>query len=216
MTTTSRMARMFAHANGDATDEENREMHMATRVRRWTRADLERLPDDGNRYEVIEGELFVTPPPSTKHEELLWVMGSRLRGYVERAGIGRVHDGKSAMVTRDSHVEPDLLVRQRVVPLPERWDEMPVPLLVVEILSSSTRQRDLSVKKTLYMGAGVAQYWIVDATQRAIHVVRPGEERIERQTVRWEPAGADEAFELDVAGVFDEAIGPGTSEQVQR
>jgi Uma2 family endonuclease len=46
-------------------------MHMALKARRWTRSDLDRLPDDGNRYEVIDGQLLVTPPPSVAHEEIV-------------------------------------------------------------------------------------------------------------------------------------------------
>jgi Uma2 family endonuclease len=110
-------------------------------------------------------------------------------------------------VFEGSEVQPDILVRQPVSPIPDTWDAMPVPFLVVEIASTSTRRRDLQQKRELYLDAGVAEYWIVDDDTRSIRIVRRGEERIERETVQWEPAGAGKAFRLDVAAYFDEATG---------
>ena len=207
MTSDSMTVSMFAHAHHGTNIEENPPMHMATKARPWTRADLERLPDDGNKYEVIRGELFVTPPPSTRHEELLTVLADHLRRYAERAEIGRVYAGKPAMVLDDSHAEPDLLIRRRVVPLPDKWDQMPVPILIVEILSSSTRRRDLIEKKALYLDAGVVEYWIVDGLERSVRVVRADGERVETNSLRWEPAGASDPFVLNVAAYFHEALG---------
>ena len=86
-------------------------MHMTLKVRKWTRADLERLPDDGNSYEVIRGALFVTPPPSVDHEEVLARLSAILTGYVERHGLGRVYHPRAVIRFEGSEAEPDLMVR---------------------------------------------------------------------------------------------------------
>ena len=199
-------ARMFAHAPDGHTIGENRQMHMAVETGRWSRNDLERMPDDGNRYEVVRGALFVTPPPSTRHEELVYVIANHLRRYVDAVGIGQVHSGKSAVVFDDSHAEPDILVRKRAVPLPETWDEMPMPVLVVEILSKSTRLRDAKEKRALYLDAGIAEYWIVDGEARSIRVIRRDAEEVLRDALHWQPAGATEPMMLDIAAMFSEAL----------
>ena len=79
------------------------------------------------------------------------------------------------------------------------WELAPQPILVVEILSPSTRRRDATVKRELYAEVGIPDYWIVDPTDRSITVVRPGEpDRTVHHTLRWEPGGAVAPFELDV------------------
>jgi Uma2 family endonuclease len=85
-------------------------------------------------------------------------------------------------------------------PNPEAgWAARPVPLLVVEIISPSTRRRDQEQKKSLYMVAGVAEYWIVDPDARSIRVVRPGEaECVERERVEWQPPGVTGALTIPV------------------
>ena len=182
-------------------------MHMAVRTRRWTRADLVRLPDDGNRYEVVRGELFVTPAPSTYHQAVVDVLSDCLRHYVNALRLGHVAQAPSAVVFEGSEVQPDLLVRARTLPPPATWDEMPVPFLVVEILSRSTRRRDLTAKRSLYLDAGVAEYWIVDLDQRSIRVVRAGAEQLLTETLQWRPVGAAEPLVLDIAAMFREALG---------
>src|SRR3954469_25951458 len=104
--------RMLAHAN--LLSWETRQMHMATRTRRWTRVDLERMPDDGNRYEVVRGELFVTPAPSPRHQHVVHELAERLRRFVEAMGLGEVHQSPSAVVFEASEVQPDIIVRRTV------------------------------------------------------------------------------------------------------
>ena len=182
-------------------------MHMATETRPWTRADLERLPDDGNRYEVVRGELFVTPPPSTRHEDLVYVVADILRRYIEPTKLGEVRVGRNAVVYEGSQLEPDILVRTRIVPTPATWDAMPTPFLIVEVLSPSTRRRDLIDKRSLYVDAGVAEYWIVDADTRTIRVVRADTDHVAMESLHWHPAGAAEPLVLDVAAIFGETLG---------
>ena len=115
-------------------------MHMAVKVRKWTRADLERLPDDGNTYEVIRGELFVTPPPAAGHEWIVEAFARRIQPYVWAQELGHVRFPHSVLVFEKSLAEPDMMVLP-----PGRftsWERMPTPLLVIEVLSESTGRRD--------------------------------------------------------------------------
>ena len=118
----------------------------AQQTKRWTLAELHRLPeDDGNKYEVVRGELFVTPPPTVDHETIAARLARVLDPYVERHGLGLVYRPKAIVRVRPhSEVEPDLMVRQPPVRRGTSWDSAPTPILVVEILSDSTRRRDLT------------------------------------------------------------------------
>ena len=175
-------------------------MHMAIESGPWTRADLDRLPEDGNKYEVINGVLFVTPPPAVPHQNLISLLNGLITPFVIANGIGVVHQARSVMVAGDSQVEPDLMV------LPHmqftKWDEAPVPLLVVEVLSQSTRRRDLGVKRHFYIGQDVPEYWIVDRFTRSILRIRPGVEETITASLSWKPDGTEASLGIDVAHLF--------------
>ncbi len=183
-------------------------MVMAQTTAVWTLAELERLPDDGNKYEVVDGELFVTPAPSPAHESLADELDEILDPYVRAQRIGRVHRPRSVIRTSGSEVEPDLMVRPLVSPPPDTWEEAPIPLLVVEIVSRTTRRRDHEQKRAFYLRNGVAEYWLVDGTLRAIRVVRPqADDVLVEQELVWQPAGASEALRVDVPAYFRAALG---------
>ena len=207
MTTSPMTVRMFAHARYGDIIRENHDMHMAARTMRWTRAHLHRLPDDGNRYEIVRGDLFVTPAPSTRHQALVFVIAGHLRRYIEPLGLGQVQQAPSAMVFEGSEVQPDLAIIPPALPPPATWEEMPRPFLVVEVLSDMTRQRDLVAKRALYLDAGVAEYWIVDGDRRSIRVVRQDSEQLLVERLEWHPSGATERLVIDVASLFREALG---------
>jgi Uma2 family endonuclease len=182
-------------------------MHMAVQMHRWTRRDLERLPDDGNTYEVVRGELFVTPVPARPHQEIVTVLSRYLAPYVAAQRLGDIHFPRSVIVIDDSEVEPDLMVRPRVPPGP-RWEEAPLPFLVIEVLSETTRRRDLVAKRSFYIEGGVAEYWIVDGKRRTITVVRPDQpDVVVTAGLRWHPSNATAPLDLDVASIFREALG---------
>lgn len=183
-------------------------MHMAVRTHRWTRADLDRMPDDGNRYEVVDGSLFVTPPPSPAHASLLIALAAALRPYVTEQDLGEVFDSRFGVVLGDSQTEPDLMVSRRPVPPPATWDEMPKPILVVEVLSPTTARRDRVRKRVLYTRERVDEYWIVDGTDRSVLVITPDAERVERTLLRWHPRAAGTALEIDLGALFASALGP--------
>jgi Uma2 family endonuclease len=205
--TIPRDARMMAHARDEPLGR-IRNMHMALSTHRWTRADLERLPDDGNKYEIVNGELLVSPAPRPSHDYIKVVLRRRLEGFcdtLERQSIFV----ESAFVHDDSEAVPDLSVRERIMPPPARWEDAPAPILVVEITSESTRRYDEVKKRAFYMESGVPEYWIVDGKARTIRVVTPTGERLESVTLRWMPRADSKPFDLDVRALFEESLGSG-------
>lgn len=184
-------------------------MGMALPTTAWTLADLARLPDDGNTYELVDRELFVTPAPSTAHEQLASVLHAILAPYVRAERIGHVYAPRAVIRHGESQAEPDLMVRPAAPTLPATWEGMPTPSLVVEILSATTRRRDNEQKRAFYLRIGVAEYWMVDSASRSICVVRPhADDRVADALLLWHPERAREAMRLDVVEYFAEALGP--------
>lgn len=175
---------------------------MDTVRKRWTLEEVHSLPDDGNRYELVRGELFVTPPLDP-HETTAARLSYLLGPYVAREKLGYVYHPRAVMRFQGSEVEPDLMVRQPNPNPDPTWDNAPTPILVVEIFSPSTRRRDQNHKRSLYMDAGVADYWMVDEERRTITAVgRDREDVAAREELVWNPAGASAPFTLTVARVF--------------
>jgi|SRR5579884_711988 len=179
----------------------------------WTVAMLDELPDDGNRYELIDGELFVTPAPSDVHQLVVMELAARLHAYVQRSAVARVIASPSDVRRPDrdkNRVQPDLfivrLTERRRPPYPFDLTDL---LLAVEVVSPSNSQYDYQTKRELYLRNGVAEYWIVDPDARTVARWRsaadPGELLTER--VDWQPNGLETAFILDLPRFFDEAIG---------
>lgn len=183
-------------------------MRMAIKSKAWTRADLQRLPNDGNSYELVRGALLVSPAPRPGHEELRRLLAERLSEYCRSAGVGEVYSGNPAFVTPDSEVMPDIVIRRRVVPPPERWDDAPLPALVVEVVSDSSRRHDRITKRGFYLESGIPEYWIVDGDERTIAAVKQGmPDIVFRDVLMWAPSGADAEFRLDVREFFRDALG---------
>jgi Uma2 family endonuclease len=178
-------------------------MAMATTRKVWTLEELHSLPDDGNKYELVRGELFVTPPPTDEHETILARLNALLVPFVVANNLGLVYHPRAVLRFEGSEVEPDLMVRQ-----PQRhpradWDTAPVPILVVEVLSGSTRRRDQKEKKELYVDEGIAEYWIVDTERRIFTVMHPGmADRVEHERFVWKPRGASSGLEIQLGDVF--------------
>ncbi|MCU0231824.1 MAG: Uma2 family endonuclease [Acidobacteria bacterium] len=138
--------------------------------RSWTFAEYRALPDDGLRYEVLDGELVVVPSPSIRHQSVLLDLAVRLRPWLD------AHGGDSLLIApldvrlhERTVCQPDLLViaAADLARHPEEYVDGP-PLLVCEIVSRSTRGRDLIRKRSLYARFGVPWYWIVDPDGRSI------------------------------------------------
>lgn len=181
-------------------------MAVATLVRKWTLAEVQRLPDDGNKYELVRGELFVTPAPSNEHETIAAKLSEILTPYVRAQRLGHVFHPRAVVRYRGSEVEPDLMVRAehpRPKGTDKDWNRAPIPIHVVEIASPYTRRRDANEKRSLYLEAGVAEYWIVDPEEREIRAIRAsGPDEIVRDRLTWSPGGATESLAFEVAALF--------------
>ncbi len=183
-------------------------MLMAPATSAWTLADLDRLPEDGNTYELIDGELFVTPAPSPAHERLITVLHGILWPFVKAEHLGDIYRPHAVVQARATQVEPDLMVLPPIAPLPEKWTDMPTPTLVVEVLSRATRTRDLGKKRNFYVRHGVAEYWTVNRWDRSIRVIRrDSADLLTVSVLEWHPNGAQKALLIDVAAYFAEALG---------
>ncbi len=121
--------------------------------------DLADVPDDGHRYELIDGALIVTPAPGTNHQICVVRMVHLLHGHLppELTVLVAPYD---YVISRTTKLQPDLLVARTEDLGPSNLQV--APLLVVEVLSPSTRYLDLGAKRLAYADAGVPNYWIVD------------------------------------------------------
>ncbi len=179
-------------------------MAMATVTKRWTLDELHSLPDDGNKYEVVRGELFVTPAPTPTHETVCARLHRILDRYVESERLGLVYNPRAVLQFEDSEVEPDLMVRQEHTGDSSTWSAAPVPSLIVEVFSPSTKRRDQNQKRDLYLDAGVGEYWMVDPERRAFIVIRKDRENVViTDAMAWHPDSAASRLVFDVARVFD-------------
>jgi Uma2 family endonuclease len=178
---------------------------------RWTAEMVRMLPDDGKRYEVIDGELFVTPAPSWRHQDAVLQMATRLAPYVSTHGIGHVIISP-ADVSFDSTnlVQPDVFV----VPLvggrrPREWSDVKTLLLAVEVLSPSTARADRHTKRRLYQRERVPEYWIIDLDARVVERWRADDERPEILTERieWRADPIQTPLVIDLAEYFRDVIG---------
>lgn len=142
----------------------------------WTYEDYLRLPDDGRRYEVIRGVLYVSPAPGYDHQYVVIHLTLTLGRYVIENGLGIVLGAPfDILLSRiATPVEPDFLfIRKGREPRSGDPNYQGVPDLIVEILSPSNRRYDRKIKFEAYEEAGVQEYWLVDPMARTvvIHVL---------------------------------------------
>lgn len=181
-------------------------MSMPLFERVWTFDDLQELPDDGNRYEVIDGELFVSPSPTLDHQAALLALYGFVNPYVvaENLGYTYVAPADVTFAPRNS-VQPDLFVlpfaeKRR----PRHFREVGRLLLAAEILSPSTARADRVAKRHLFHDEGVPEYWVVDLDSRTIERTTPQGARpdVIADTLSWLPTGASQPLRIDVVAYF--------------
>lgn len=132
---------------------------------RWTYPDYARLPDNGMRYEVIEGDLFMNPAPRPKHQKVSLNLAVALHQFVKQHNLGDVYEAPIDVILPNlaSTVQPDLLfiAGNRLDIVKEEFIEG-VPDLIIEVLSPGNPDYDRRTKFQLYARAGVREYWIID------------------------------------------------------
>jgi Uma2 family endonuclease len=135
-------------------------------------SDYAAIPDDGKRYELIEGTLHVTPAPNLAHQHALKRLLFQLVDYFEGRGVGEVFPAPTDVIlTPHDVVQPDLVVGGTPEQMSKRGIEG-VPLLVVEILSPASRIHDRKRKWGRYSALGVLHYWLVDPEVRRMECYR--------------------------------------------
>lgn len=169
-------------------------------------ADMVRaLPDDGNRYEVVHGELLVTPAPRLLHQRIVRRVTVAIERYLESHPVGEVLTAPADISWGpDILVQPDVFVAPTAETRTGDWSRVRTLLLAVEVLSPSTRRADRFTKRRLYQEQGVALYWLIDPEARAVEVWAPEATvpAIEAERLRWHPAEAREAFVLEIEELF--------------
>ncbi len=180
-------------------------MGMPQAARRYTVEEVLAFPSDGNRYELVHGELLVTPAPGQQHQKIVTRLCARLEVYV----AGRHSEAEVFVAPADiiwglkEYVQPDLCV----VPADEvtgDWRDCQSLLLAVQVVSPSSAQADRLKKRRLYQDHGVATYWIVDPDARVVEVWQPDDERPEIVTdvLRWRVGAEAQDLEIQLAEVF--------------
>ena len=171
----------------------------------WTAEMVRALPDDGNKYECVYGELLVTPAPRPWHEVVLGRMHLALVEYLRAVPALFLFGSRSDISwSDDTLVQPDLFV----LPIEEartlRWSAMKRLVLAVEVLSPSNARADRFTKRRLYQEVGIPLYWIVDADAHEVEVRTPDVRypSVERERLVWQPEGARSACAIELAGLF--------------
>lgn len=138
----------------------------------WTYNDYAAIPDDGKRYEVVKGVLYMSPAPTPGHQGIKGEIFAYLRQFVQLAGLGRVLDAPTDVELNPGDiVQPDVLVL-----LNEHLDQIGstrvfgAPDLVVEVLSPGTMSHDMHGKRDAYERAQVPEYWIVSPGEQVVEL----------------------------------------------
>lgn len=162
------------------------------------------------RYELIGGELLVTPAPGSPHQIIVLEIARVLAAYVDRHRLGVTFVSPADLeLLPESIVQPDVFVvpaGSAKGPETTGWDDVKSLLLAVEVVSPSGSRADRVTKRDYYMEAGVPEYWVVDWDARAFERWTPSQETptIHRDRVLWVPNAAIEPLVVDVAALFSE------------
>ena len=132
------------------------------------------IPDDGQRHEIIDGMHYVTPAPGRKHQRVVVNLVWAIREFLEHHPIGEVYVSPfDVRLSRHDIVQPDVLfVRSETLHILNDKNAAGAPDLAIEVLSSSTRKRDRSLKRDCYERLSVQEYWIVDPLRNAVTIYR--------------------------------------------
>jgi Uma2 family endonuclease len=186
-------------------------MGMPAQKIRWTAEMVRALPDDGKRYELVDGELLVSPAPSQLHQRALRLLYDLLAPYVHGNEIGEVYWSPADIeFAPDTILQPDLFV----VPEPlaakvKQWSDIETLLLVVEILSPSTAFGDRNRKRPEYQKKQIPEYWIIDLDARIVELWRPDDFRPEvlSKQLSWHPCKEIPELSIDLPAYFARVFG---------
>lgn len=187
-------------------------MAMPAIHRRWTPEAVRALnaaTPSWPRYELIDGELLVTPSPGLSHQFAVGELLLLIAPYAKQQGVGLAVTAPSDVELREGSItQPDLYVLPAGPIAEERglsWSPGRQLVLAVEVLSPASLRTDRVTKRDFYMDSGVAEYWIVDLEARIFERWIPMEStpRIERTEMSWRPAGSLAVLQIDLPSYFD-------------
>lgn len=173
-------------------------MAMAISVPLYTVDDLENFPDDGNRYELLDGMLLVTPQAAAVHQIVASRIQAELANALQKPGLAHVV-GPGAVVRRPrTQLQPDILVYPARFSPTTDWRKITEHWLAVEVLSRSSRVYDREFKRDAYFALGLQQVWLVDWRDRSVEVCSAkGRSHVVRDRIRWRIARSDVTIDLN-------------------
>ena len=171
----------------------------------WTIEAVHALPDDGNRYELLDGELFVTPAPSLLHQRAIRLLLQALHPFVSRYALGEVFTSPADIVFSPRRlVQPDAFVVPPGTGPLRTWADVRALRLAVEVLSPSTARADRVRKRAIYQSEGVGEYWITDLDARLVERWRPASDRPEVliEALEWQPVADAATLRMALPAFF--------------
>lgn len=192
-------------------------MGMPAYARRWTAAEVRELTDASRhwpRYELIGGELLVTPAPRPVHQIAVLSLARKLADYVDAEHLGMTLTSPSDLeLEADTITQPDIFVIPAAYshdagPL-RQWSQVRGLLLAVEIVSPSSVRYDRVTKREFFQRVGVPEYWVVDLDVRTVERWHPEDHAPEdlRERLEWRPAGSRAPLVLDLPALFATVLG---------
>jgi len=183
-------------------------MEMALTVPQYTVADLELLPDDGNRYEVLVGTLLVTPSPGSAHQGIAARLSALFASHILGRRLVLFSPGVVTLPPL-TQLEPDLLVVPPRFAPGTPWVEITEHWLAVEIVSRSSRVYDREFKRDAYLALGVHEVWLVDVRDRSIELcTRGGGDvgRVVRDALTWSAPTGEVSVRVELADLFADIV----------
>jgi Uma2 family endonuclease len=179
--------------------------------RLWTEAEFYAARDaapQGDRWELVDGEVLVTPSPHWSHQRIVGRLFRLIDAYVTAQRLG-----ETFVSPLDVKLEPGLVVQPDLLVVPvgelrKRSDVIRRLLLAVEVLSPSSARHDRVTKRPAYQRNAVPEYWVVDGWSRTVERWRPDDDRPEivSDSLVWNPADAAGPFVLGLAEFFDDVV----------
>jgi Uma2 family endonuclease len=164
------------------------------------------LPDDGNRYETVHGELLVTPAPGGPHQLMLFRLIAIVQPYLAADGLEQLLGAPADLSWGgDTLTQPDLFVADlSAFRRSGKWADIRTVYLVIEIVSPSSAKADRTTKRRLYQEQHVPEYWIVDIDQRQVEVWTPDAlfPIIEREQLTWRHPALEAGCVVDLVKLF--------------
>jgi Uma2 family endonuclease len=178
----------------------------------WTIDMLDALPEDGQRYEIIDGKLYVTPAPSDVHQLIVAAFHAPIDRYLRTSNVARALFSPADIRNGDrkrNRVQPDVfavrLIDGKRPPYPYGLSNL---LIAIEVESPSNPRLDCVVKRELYLSKGIPEYWVANAEKRVVtrwrSLSHPG--TVFDSGIEWHPSGMAEGLVLPLPALFEDAL----------